>query len=74
MEKSDRLEIRTSPEWLARLDEWREAEGLGRSEAVRYLVGVAIEDNPRGKAITRRSKALRKLTRLGQEIDGESAG
>jgi metal-responsive CopG/Arc/MetJ family transcriptional regulator len=45
--KSERLELRVTPDWLAEVDEWRRRQHKipTRNEAVRRLVQRALEND-----------------------------
>jgi hypothetical protein len=45
--KSERLELRVTPDWLAEVDEWRRRQPKipTRNEAVRRLVQRALEND-----------------------------
>ncbi len=53
--QSERLQMRVSPEFLRKIDDWRrgEADLPPRSEAIRRLVEMAIEST-RPRSIKRR--------------------
>jgi hypothetical protein len=50
-QESTRFEMRSSPEWLGKVDKWREeqTDSPSRAEAIRRLVNIALANSPHAK-------------------------
>ena len=54
--KTERLEMRIEPEWIAKVDDWRRRQTAipSRAEAIRRLIqlGLQVAQAPRGSQAT----------------------